>query len=152
MQRVFDLHLYFLQHSQSETLQKHIFSALRQFIRKVSAISQEHYTMSTKTKICSFRSFLLQINMYCWLGTLHHSYKKKLYIQSFKKIYQKSKYRGLGTLQHSYRNTYFHLYFIRLMSDIGQGHYTTATKNLYIQSFKNISRKGLRHHRELMTS
>ncbi|XP_063429493.1 dedicator of cytokinesis protein 9-like isoform X5 [Mytilus trossulus] len=34
MQRVFDLHLYFLQHSQSETLQKHVFAALRQFIRK----------------------------------------------------------------------------------------------------------------------
>ncbi|VDH90049.1 Hypothetical predicted protein, partial [Mytilus galloprovincialis] len=34
MQRVFELHLYFLQHSQSETLQKHVFAALRQFIRK----------------------------------------------------------------------------------------------------------------------
>ena len=38
MQRVFDLHLYFLQHSQSETLQKHIFSALRQFIRKFESV------------------------------------------------------------------------------------------------------------------
>ena len=36
MRRVFDLYLLFLQTNQSETVQKHVFAALRAFISKVS--------------------------------------------------------------------------------------------------------------------
>ena len=38
MQRVFDLYLHFLQTSQSETVQKHAFAALRSFINKFSKV------------------------------------------------------------------------------------------------------------------
>ena len=64
MQRVFDLHLYFLQHSQSETLQKHVFAALRQFIKKVNSFSDKNNKIKCESLLTMLHSYDIKKNEY----------------------------------------------------------------------------------------